>query len=202
MFKGERLDKTVDVVGDVGGDVGEPIFWTFAMVENALIEAHDLWRRSPRVGHRPLKSCWPEFRVHQVGFGEGAAFGVADVDGIVPEPRPLPLSRAEVAKRDRVSEWVALVPGEMNRRIVWRATAQLASGRSQVDWRRVRNQLRLINGRGSEGRYTRAIGAICAALNNPDAAAMIAGGAGPNVVAEALGLTFLDAYGLVRQLRG
>jgi hypothetical protein len=179
-------------------DDADAVFWTFAMVEAALVEAHDLWRRSPRAGHHPLKSCWPNEMLQRIDAGDLDGRGG---DMVAPELRPLPLSRAEVAQRDRVSAWLAFIPGEINRRIVVLAVGQLASGRSQVDWRRVRNRLRLANGRGSEGRYSRAIGAICATLNNPDAAAMIARGAGPKEVAVACELSFLDAYGLVRQLR-
>lgn len=179
--------------------VAEPVFYTFAMVEAALIEAHDLWRRSPRVGHRPLKSCWPNEMLQRIDAGDLDGRGG---DMVQPELKPLPLSRAEVAQRDSMLAWYEIIPGELNRRIVWRATAQLAAGRAQVDWRQVRHQLRIANGRGSEGRYSRAIGAICSALNYPDAAAMIERGAGPKAVAEAFGMSFLDAYGLVRQLRG
>ena len=189
------------VAGDVGasGSDGEaPTFYTFIMVEAALVEAHDLWRRSPRVGHRALKSCWPNEMLQRIDAGDLDARGG---DMVAPALRPLPLSRAEVAVRDRVSAWVEYVPSEINRRIVLRATAQLAGGRSQICWRAVRRQLRLDRGRGFEGRYRRAIGAICAALNYPDVVAMVRSGDGPKAIAAACGLTFGEACRISQQLK-
>jgi hypothetical protein len=189
-----------DVVGcDDEVDAGGPVFWSFAMVQTALIEAHDLWRRTPRVGHRPLKSCWPNEMLQRIDGGDHDARGG---DMVAPEPRPLPLSRDEVAQRDTVSEWLMFIPGEMNRRIVVLAVAQLAAGRSQVSWRRVQRRLRVERGRGAlSRRYDRAIGAICATLNYPQVAAMVAAGDAPKSIAVATGLRFAEAYALVQQLR-
>lgn len=187
------------VDGDEAAEAA-PIVWTFDTVQDALVEAHDLWRRSPRVGHRPIKSCWPNEMLQRIDAGDLDARGG---DMVAPELRPLPLSRAEVARRDEVSEWLEYVPSDLNRRIVVLAVAQLASGRSQVSWRKVQRRLRSERGRGALGdRYNKAVGAITAALNNPDAAAMLAQGAGPKAIAEATGMTFAEAHALARQLSG
>lgn len=187
-------------------DDAAPIFYTFEQVEAALVEAHDLWRRSPRVGHKAVRSCWPEFREHLVGLGLDDAYGVADVDGVVREPRPLPLSRAEVARRDAVSAWLLFIPDDVNRRIVKLATAQLSAGMARVSWAKVRDDLRdgrVKRGRGiCSERYDAAINAICCALNNPDALAMIRDGARPREIALAFGMDVREACVMVRRLRG
>jgi hypothetical protein len=191
-----------DVAADAGASDGDaPVWWTFDAVQAALVDAHDLWRRSPRVGHRPLKSCWPNEMVQRIDGGDHDARGG---DMVAPAPRPLPLSRAEVARRDAVSAWVAAyVPGDVNRRVVWLATAQMAGGRASVSWVMVQRRVRLERGRGALARrYERAIGAIVAALNYPDAAAMVVKGHGPKAISEALGLTFAEAHALSRQLKG
>ena len=189
-----------DMAGhDDGVDAGLPMFWTFALVETALIEAHDLWRRSPRAGHRPLKSCWPNEMLQRIDGGDHDARGG---DMVAPEPRALPLSRDEVAQRDAVSEWLGFIPGAMNRRIVVLAVGQLASGRTQVSWRRVQRRLRVERGRGvCSERYNAAVHAICTGLNNPQAAAMIKAGNGAKAIAAATGISFADAYAMVRRLR-
>lgn len=180
-------------------DVQSDVIWTFDAVQEALIEAHDLWRRSPRVGHRALKSCWP----NEMLQGEGGDYDARGADMVAPAPRALPLSRNEVAVRDRVSEWLGFVPGDINRRIVVLVLGQLASGRSQVSWRRVQRALRIERGRGAlSRRYDRAVGAIVAALNYPEAIALVRSGAGAKGVAVALGLSFAEAHALCRQLQG
>lgn len=195
----------LDMVSQISAaDVGEgaevePIFYDFADVQAALVDVVHLWRRSPHVGHSPVKSSWPNEMV-QRGFGDYDARGG---DLIAPSPRPVPLSREEVARRDAVSAWVEHVPGDINRRIVWLAVGQLASGRAQVSWRKVQARLRWQRGRGGvERRYSRAIGAICAALNHPDVLAMVRDGEGPKAISAACGLSFADAYALVRRLKG
>jgi hypothetical protein len=200
----KRIGSMFDNMSDVAEcddvvAIEAPVFWTFDMVEAALIEAHDLWRRSPRAGHAPLKSCWPNEMLQRIDGGDHDGRGG---DMIAPEPRPLPLSRAEVAQRDRVSEWLGLIPGEINRRIVVLAVAQLASGRSQVSWRKVQRRLRIERGRGALARrYDRALGAICAGLNYPEVFAMLADGAGPKAIALATGMPFAQAYALIQRLR-
>jgi hypothetical protein len=189
-----------DVVGcDDGVDAGAPIFWSFAMVQAALIEAHDLWRRTPRVGHRPLKSCWPNEMLQRIDGGDHDARGG---DMVAPEPRPLPLSRDEVAHRDTVSEWLTFIPGELNRKIVVLATAKLASGRTEIPWMWVQRQLRIGRGRGAVARrYDRAIAAICAALNHPEVVSLLREGKGPKAIASATGMAFAEAYAVWSRLK-
>jgi hypothetical protein len=201
MLSNDGGFECMDVAGDAGASDGDaPVLWTFEAVQDTLVAVHDLWRRSPRVGHRALKSSWPNEMLQRIDGGDQDARGV---DMVAPAPRPLPLSRAEVAERDRVSAWVEAVPAELNRRIVWLATAQLAGGRASVSWVKVQRRLRIERGRGAlADRYTKAIGAIVAALNYPDAVAMVRRGDGPKLLGQALGMTFAEAHALVRQLKG
>ncbi len=199
MLNGEAALVGMDVAVDAAAVVGEPVLWSFDMVQDGLVEALDLWRRTPRVGHRALKSSWPNEMLQRIDAGDVDARGG---DMIAPVLGPLPLSRAEVARRDAVSAWLEYVPSELNRRIAVLALTQLASGRTQICWRAVRKRLRIERGRGSEGRYRRAIGTIVVALNYPAAVVMVRGGAGPKAVAGALGLSFAEAHAVCQRLEG
>jgi hypothetical protein len=146
------------IVGSV--DKQPPIFWSFDLVEAELVECAALWRRSPPAGHRPLKSAWPEARYEAGDHGKMGGENAAAM------PRPLPLSRAEVARRDAVSAWLEAVPDEANRRIVCLAVMALASGQSQIPWSRIIRQMGQTRGKGGlRHRYARAIHAICVAAN-------------------------------------
>jgi hypothetical protein len=181
-------------------DRAEPVFYSFAIVQEALVDVHDLWRRTPRVGHRALTSSWPNEMLQRADAGDYDGRG-GDMVAVV--PRPLPLTRAEVARRDAVSAWVEHVTGDDNRRIVWAATRQLAAGFSQVSWRKVAFDLRMTGRRGVlSSRYSWSITAICAALNHGDAAKMVASGAKPKAIAAACGMTLAEAHALVRQFKG
>lgn len=206
MQKGRAMCDAVEAVERDEAEAA-PVVWTFDTVQDALIEAHELWRRSPRVGHRPLKSCWPNEMLQRIDAGDIDARGG---DMVAPELRPLPLSRAEVARRDAVSEWLRHIPVEVNRRVVVYACAQLASGYSRVSWAKVLHDIRKAGGASALGdgrgilsrRYERAIGAIVVALNHPDVADMVAKGEGPRAIAAVLGLSFAEAHAMARQLKG
>ncbi|MFN3943905.1 MAG: hypothetical protein ACK4K7_03100 [Allosphingosinicella sp.] len=131
---------------------------TFAMVEERMVEAMVLWRRSPdreRGWHR-MRAFWPDIVRHN-WFGD-----YADTEA---EPRPLPLTRAEVAERDEASEWMRFVP-ERDRRLVVMALMCLARGEARVPWRRLLQPLGLRMGAdGLRMRYARAIEKVANALN-------------------------------------
>lgn len=140
--------------------------WTYDTVIEALIEAWDLWDRSPPVGHRPVRAHWPEYRSSNAQGDYDARGG----DMIAPEPRPLPLTRGEVGRRDAISAWLELIPDDMNRKITCLALAQLARGRNQVDWGRVLKKVRAslgkARGKGAlQKRFSRSITTICKVLN-------------------------------------
>lgn len=121
------------------------------------MEAMLLWRRMPdrERGWLAVKAYWPEMRRHN-HFGD-----YADVEAT---PRPLPLSRDEVARMEQASAWLTIV-GERDRALVALAVSWLAGGRAQVPWRRLLRPLGVSFGAdGLRKRYGRAIQAIVVEL--------------------------------------
>lgn len=136
--------------------------WTFDLVEACLVEAMRLWWRSPdrERGWHLIRSCWPEIRQDSAEEAAIAALHAEEA-----KLRPLPLTRDQLAERDAISEWLALVP-ERDRRIVGLALGQLAAGRKAVSWTRIRRRLSAeIGTRGLGQRYRRAIAGIAGGLN-------------------------------------
>ncbi len=131
-------------------------------VEAALVEAWRLWRRSSGGGRWPFASDGPWHLISREGrAGDWDARGV---DGEAPPPRETGLSIDEVARRDRVSGWLALVP-EVDRRLVTAVVEQLGRGASRPDWMALRSVFRNRNGAayGATGllmRYRRALKAM------------------------------------------
>jgi hypothetical protein len=148
------------------GDVGPRFrFWSFDDVQEALKAAMSLWGRSPRVGHVAVQAAWPQFRRHTM-WGDyddrGGSLEASDL-------RPLPLSVSEVEERDRVSNWLTFIDGDLNRRIVGLAVGQLARGFARPSWSRIAKQLNqethVKYGHDAlRMRYARAIRSICLAL--------------------------------------
>lgn len=134
-------------------------------VQEQLVEAFVLWRRSPGGGAWPFASDGPWHLIQRSGhLGDYDARG-GDLDAEV-EPRPLPLTRAEVEQRDRVTAWLDYIPDADDRRLVGMALKALASGQKQVPWKRLLKPMGVKRGYdGLRKRYERAIGAICSALN-------------------------------------
>jgi hypothetical protein len=131
-------------VGEAGrvdldaSDCGRHDFWTFDAVEERLIDAIDLWRRSPGGGRWPFAGDAPwhlmtrKTRIAEGGFkgrelqlrmqaedAEEAADGRAWRRGA--------LSRDEVARRDEATEWLGWVAAD-SRKVVLAALAQRATG--------------------------------------------------------------------------
>lgn len=142
----------------VEGHVLPADFWTFDSVQERLVAAMVLWKRSPGGGSWPFASDGPWHLVTFELYGP-------DVDKDAPL-RPMPLTRAEVEERDQVSEWLRLVP-DRDRRLVILGIAQLASGRARIDWMGLRRPMGVAMGAdGLRMRYSRAITAICKSLNS------------------------------------
>lgn len=135
---------------------------TFKQVEERMVEAMRLWRRSPGGGGWPFAGDGPWHLVRDDGSWQAEWDHRANAhrQGYQEKPRALPLSVEEVAERDRVSEWLRFVP-ERDRRLVVLALVQLASGAPHPKWSRIRLQLKEeIGARGLGQRYSRAITAI------------------------------------------
>lgn len=131
-------------------------FWTFELVQERLIEAMLLWRRSPGGGAWPFASDGPWHLIRKEW---------SDWDARDPKPlRSLPLTRDEVRQRDETSQWMALV-GERDRPLVVLAITWKARGYSQIPWKRMLRPLGLKFGAdGLRMRYGRAIRAIAVEL--------------------------------------
>lgn len=151
-------------------------FWTWQAVEDRLVDAMRHWWRSPdpdarfSLGGR-ISSAWQNYFPDRRDL---ALWGVL-ADQVAAEPRPLPLSRADVERMTEASEWLRFVP-EADRRLVVMALARLAAGDKTVPWLRIMR--RLGQGHGSEGlrkRYSRALTAICHQLNGAKPAQMSEG---------------------------
>lgn len=141
-------------------------WWTFEAVRDAITEAVQLWWRSPGGGRSPFATDGPwQWMVRETGAGDYDARGGFDSSSDVPL-RPLPLTRDEVATRDRVSEWLAHVAEPADRKLVVLAASYLARGRQTVPWRKIKHRLRVRFGEdGLRRRFERSICAIATALN-------------------------------------
>lgn len=159
--------------------------WTFRLVEDRLIEAAELWMRSPRGGYSPASggvfatdgpwslltrraragSDWDTWRqeIEEMAVAaarEKGAFAASE------GWQGSGLTSAEVARRDEASEWLALVPGDRDRMLVVAAVwSQAATGR-RVDWLRMKRAAGVEYGaEGVRKRYVRALKAVAAVLN-------------------------------------
>lgn len=155
------------------------VYWSFADVEEALVDAAELWLRTPGSGIGPARGSpfaadAPWHLLTREVRADIDAIGLkrAEVDELLaraaegtPPPRSSGLDRVEVARRDQVSAWLLLVDDEADRRLVaMGAMAQARTGR-RIDWRWVQRQMGGIRGReGLRKRYNRAITAIAQAL--------------------------------------
>ena len=145
---------------------GEGELWSFAGVEQALIDVVHLWRRSPGGGVWPFASDGP-WHLVQAQAGDYDARGGDGVSSDVPL-RPLPLSLAQVAERDDRSEWISRFVAERDRRLVVMVLVIKAAGRT-VSWLRLRRRfVASIGSHGLRKRYSRAITCICAGLNSAE----------------------------------
>ena len=147
----------------------EPEFWTWDMVRDALVETAQLWRRSPGMGGSPFATDAPfHLMTREEHRGDWDARGLGGKSSDVPI-RPSPLDCAEVDRRDRVSRWLGLIKDVADRRLVVMAIDQLASGRRNISWRKIRKRLGIPHGEfGLRKRFERAITEIVEALNGAE----------------------------------
>lgn len=139
--------------------------WTFNQVEAALVEAVVLWWRSPGSGRgSPWASDGPwELMLRETHVGDYDASGGDREDA--PAPRPVPLSRADVARRDAITAWLDYV-AERDRRLVAIAVRQMAStGHRSPGFLKIKQRYGADIGGALRKRYNRAIYAIAEKLN-------------------------------------
>ena len=152
-------------MGSIGDAVRDAGHWTFDDVQASLVEALQLWRRSPGGGGWPFAGDGPWHLIQRSsGHGDYDARGGDGKSSDVPL-RALPLTRDEVARRDRVSEWLQWVD-EPDRRLVLLALGHLVSGRQRVSWIALKKPLNVKWGADAlRKRYGRAVRGICERLN-------------------------------------
>lgn len=106
---------------------------TIDQLEEAFVQVHDLWRRTPGAGRWPFAGDGPWHLIQ----GEAGDYAGAGQDGVADVAAPrTSLDRAEVAQRDRVTGWLTLLEVEP-RRVVHAATLALFRGEARVPWREV-----------------------------------------------------------------
>lgn len=133
-------------------------FWTFEAVQERLVEAmRCAWQQPDRErGWLTVRAYWPEMRRHN-HFGD-----YGDVDAA---PRPVPLSRAQLARMDEAFAWVDAVDAG-DRRLVGLVLTRLAAGDKQVPWSRLKRSMGIAYGvHGLRKRYSRAMHKICVRAN-------------------------------------
>jgi hypothetical protein len=147
-------------------------------VQERLVDALRLWWRSPGQGTWPFAKDAPwhlmtrRTRLLAADYKQGRELQLHlqredDEEVRRREGREDwgPLSRAEVATRDATTEWLTWISPDA-RKVVVAATAQLATGRENVDWRRVKAALGTeIGTKGVYRRYSRALTVIAQRLN-------------------------------------
>lgn len=148
---------------------GDPEFWTWELVRDALVEVADLWRRSPGMGGSPFATDGPWHLMERDSqAGDYDARGGEGKSSDVPL-RPLPLGCEEVDRRDRVSGWLGFIAEPRDRKLVVLAVGQLAAGRRNISWRRIRERFGIARGEfGLRKRYEKAITQIVEALNGAE----------------------------------
>lgn len=125
--------------------------WGVEGVEEALIEAHDLWRRSPGERRWPFAGDGPwhlaqgevgdvagEYSETILTTDAGKELRVRKVDSLPPR---CPLDAGEVALRDAVTAWLQWIADPLDRRLVWLGTGKLAAGEARVPWSELAKRL-------------------------------------------------------------
>lgn len=162
MRKNHKMESKM-ILMEQGGAAGDPrvaaangALWTFAMVQESMVEAVQLWWRMPGGGRSPYAKDGP-WDLIRAEWGD-----YYDPDA---RPRLPPLSRADVARMQAAAEWLLWVP-ERDRRLVALALRALAGGAAQVPWMALRRPMGVrLGADGLRKRYGRAMTFIVRRLN-------------------------------------
>ena len=134
-------------------------FWSFALVEERLVEALRFWWHVEGAGW-PFASDGPWHLIARDDSWDWDNDKWADA-----LPPKMPLSVDQVRRRDEATAWLRHAP-DRDRRLVVLAVTALAAGRKRVPWRALLKPMGMK--RGADGlrmRYGRAVNAICVTLN-------------------------------------
>jgi hypothetical protein len=176
-YEREQVGRVGDEASELGSTPSAAAFWTFAAVEERLVEAMRLWWRSPGGGKWPFAADAPwHLMTRRTRIAAGELKGrelqlhmqAEDADEVKRrEGRDEwgPLTRDDVARRDEASEWLTWIDGDA-RKVLIAALVQLAAGRERIDWHRVKASVGVeIGNKGVYRRFTRSIGRIAKRLN-------------------------------------
>jgi hypothetical protein len=137
-------------------------YWSFADVEARLVEAMRFWWHVEGAGW-PFASDGPWHLIAADKTWDWDMDRRPDVR--VPK---LPLSRAQMERRDEATGWLRHAP-ERDRKLVVLAVTALAAGRKVVPWRALLRPMGLsLGAHGLRKRYSRAVTCICEALNTAE----------------------------------
>lgn len=157
-------DHCADGCGTIAPLARVPV-WTWQAVQERMAEAMRHWWRSHdsearfNLGGR-ISSVWQQTWTDRADLALIEQLGMEADD-----PRPLPLSRADMARMVEASEWLAHVR-EADRRLVVLVLVYLAKGEKKVPWLKVKRRLRVEHGAdGLRKRYSRAITDVANVLN-------------------------------------
>lgn len=107
---------------------------TIEELQEAFVQAHELWRRSPGSGRWPFAGDGPWHLVQ----GEAGDYGGDGVDGVASSTAPrVPLDAGEVSRRDRITAWLGMVEPERMRRVIHLATLQLYRDEGRPPWKAI-----------------------------------------------------------------
>jgi hypothetical protein len=157
----EQPDASITLPTD--GRVERDPAWTWQLVEDRMAEAMRHWWRSPdgdarySLGGR-ISSVWRQCVDDPLALIER--------HGVETEaPRPLPLSRGDMARMVEASEWLRHVP-PADRRLVVLVLVYKARGEKKVPWLKIKRRIGVAFGAdGLRKRYSRAITCVANALN-------------------------------------
>ena len=151
---------------------------TVSALQERLVAVHALWRRTPGDGPSPFARDIPAHlivRDRNAGdiLGEysetllvnqsGKELLVRKVDERAPRAA---LSIADVAERERVTGWLALLPDTLDRRLVWFATAHLARGEDAPVWGEIKRAVgAAVTPRTLGWRYAKALAVVLCRLH-------------------------------------
>lgn len=141
------------------------VFWTFDLVEERLVEAMQFQWRMPGDGGSPFAADGPW---HLIVPDWGDLLARIEGGQSVGATLRIPLSREQIARMNEAMGWLVHAP-EGDGRLIVLAIRNLAAGRKQVPWTRLLRPMGVRHGaHGLRKRYSRAITAICEALNSAE----------------------------------
>jgi len=172
MMRENTASSTIPIDEVLGSDMPTSV----EEAEGLLIEAHDLWWRSPGQSARPYAGDGPwhlaqsevgdvkgDYSITLLENEAGKLLETRKVDSRRPRT---PLRSHEVDRRDAIMAMVDLIEVPMDRKMVWLATQQLAKGEGRVPWTAIKRWTGYKrSARRLAGRYREVLAAMICTLH-------------------------------------